>query len=60
MSNLTKNYVSLINYLSQEITPTFIEYINNFISVFSSCTELILYIYDKKEIDPNKFYYVLI
>ena len=55
---ITKNYVSLINYLSQEITPTFIEYINNFISVFSSCTELILYIYDKKEIDPNKFYFV--
>ena len=55
---ITKNYVSIINYLSQEITSTFIEYINNFISVFSSCTELVLYVFDKKEIDPYKFYFI--
>ena len=55
---VTKNYVSLVNYLNQEITPTFLEFINSFISVFSSCTELVLYIFDKKEIDPYKFYFI--
>ena len=55
---ITKKYVSLVNYLSHDITPTFVELINSFISVFSSCTELILYIFDKKEIDPYKFFFI--
>ena len=55
---ITKNYVSLVNYLSKEVTPTFFELINSFISVFSSCAELILYIFDKKEIEPYKFYFI--
>ena len=55
---VNKDYVSLVNYLSQEITTTFLEFINNFISVLSSCTELVLYIFEKKEIDPYKFYFI--
>ena len=56
---ITKNVISIVNYLSEEITNNFIELINSFITVFSSCTELILYIYEKKELDdPYKFYFL--
>ena len=55
---ITKNHVSIVNYLSEEITNNFLELINSFITVFSSCTELILFIFDKKEIDPFKFYFL--
>ena len=44
------------------MTQNFSELINTFITVFSSCTELILYIYDKKDSEtndePNKFYFL--
>ena len=56
---ITKNCISIVNYISQEITNNFNELINSFITVYSSCTELVLYIYDKKELDdPYKFYFI--
>lgn len=55
---ITKNYVSLSNNITEEITKDFSQIIYSFISVLSSCVELIMYIYKNKEIDPNKFYYL--
>ena len=58
---ISLHYISLVNYLSFEVTQNFLELINTFITVFSSCVELILYIYDKKENEtsgPKKFYYI--
>ena len=56
---ITKNVISIVNYLSEEITNNFLELINSFITVFSCCTELILYMYEKKELDdPYKFYFI--
>ena len=43
----TKNVISIVNYFGEEITNNFLELINS----FSSGTELILYIYEKKELD---------
>ena len=55
---ITKNYVSLSNNITQEITNDFSQLIYNFISVLSSCIEMIIYIFKKKETDPPKFYYI--
>jgi hypothetical protein len=55
---ITKNYVSLINNITQEVTKDFSQLIYSFISVLSSCVELIIYIYKNKESEPTKFYYL--
>ena len=55
---ISKFYISLVNYLTEEITPTYLELINGFITVLSSCDNLILDILDKKEIEPYKFYFI--
>jgi len=55
---ITKNYVSLSNNIIQEVTKDFSQIIYSFISVLSSCVELIIYIYKNKETEPNKFYYL--
>jgi hypothetical protein len=55
---ITKNYVCLSNNITQEVTKDFSQLIYSFISVLSSCVELIIYIYKSKETEPNKFYYL--
>ena len=57
---ITKNYISFVNHIKQEITNNFNDLIYGFISSLSSCIELILYLLKNKEIDPpSKFYYIL-
>ena len=55
---ITKNYISLSNNITQEITNDFSQLIYSFISVLSSCIEMVIYILKKKEVDPPKFYYI--
>ena len=55
---ITKSYVCLSNNITQEVTKDFSQLIYSFISVLSSCVELIIYIYKSKETEPNKFYYL--
>ena len=55
---ITKNYVSLSNNITQEVTQDFSQLIYSFISVLSSCVELIIYIYKNKESEPTKFNYL--
>ena len=56
---ITKTHISIVNRLNHEITNDFTQLIYSFISVLSSCIELILYIFKNKEIDsPSKFYYI--
>ena len=55
---ITNKSVSIVNYITQEITNKFDHIINEFISSLSSCVELVLFLLKKKEIEPNKFYYI--
>ena len=55
---ISKNYISLSNNINQEISIDFSQLIYSFISVLSSCIEMVIYILKKKEVDPLKFYYI--
>jgi len=55
---ITKNSISLLNNITQEITNDFSQLIYSFISTLSSCIEMIIYIFKKKEVDSPKFYYI--
>ena len=55
---ITKHYISLSNNIAQEITNDFSQLIYSFISVLSSCIEMVIYILKKKEVDTPKFYYI--
>ena len=55
---ITKNTISVVNHNKQKLTDDFYEIINSFISVLSTCIELVLYILKNKETDPTKFFYL--
>ena len=56
---ITKSYISVVNHFNQEITNNFTNLIYSFISVLSSCIEIIIYLLKNKEVDwPSKFFYI--